>query len=797
MKDFRYAWRMLLKHRAFTLVVVLTLALGIGANTAVFSLVNGVLLRPLPYANADRLVMILARSLSNPLLSKNFASYADYKEFSAHAQSFERFAAVSWAQGGKILTGRGPARGVVLNLVTTDFFSMLGAAPQLGRTFLNEDLQHGCSVVLSDAFWRGTLGADPSIVNQSLTISRQPCTVLGVMPPSFAFYPRQTEIWRLLTPDTPQLSDRTLLVGFARLKPGMTPSQAQADLAPLHKAIHQNDWEHDLTPVVDPLQEEFLFMAGRNLRATLWVLLGAVAAVLLIACVNVANLLLGRVATRERELAIRAALGSGRLRLIQQLLTEGLLLAAIGGALGVLVGYGALQYFKHVNPIELPVGAEISLSLPVLAFTAVLSIVTALIFGIAPAWSASRHDVQVALRAAGRSTTGGTATARWLIAVEMALSLGLMAGGSLLIRSVLNMSAAPLGFDPQHVIAGDVLLPKDRYASPQRQLDFFDELRRRVKAVPGIEGVAIASVPPPFGGGNSQFEVEGRPVSKIPDTAVNRVTPEYFDVLKVAVRRGRTFGEHDRQGSEMIGVVNEALVHEYFSNRDPIGTRVRTIGFKPEEWVTIVGVVGDEKRPELLHEMSWHAQPTLYRPLAQDPDMGFVVARVASVAGMSHQIEQVVSQIDADVPIGRAEALTDLLGTYLKYPRFRAGVIGVFAALALLLAAVGLYGLVAQFVVQRTQEIGIRMAVGAKTRDVLWLIARQGGVPVLAGLVIGLGLTAALARSLQALLYGVQPADPATLAGVSIALVMAAMVAIAAPARRAASVEPIITLRND
>lgn len=798
MRDFRYAWRLLVKHPAFTLVVVLTLALGIGANTAVFSIVDGVLLRPLPYADADRLVMILTRSTNNPLLTKNFASYADFKEYSTHARSFDRLAAVSWAQGGNIMTGRGPARGVVVNLVTADFFAMLGSAPELGRTFLPEDVQHGCSVVVSDAFWRGTLGADPRIVNQALTLSRQPCTVLGVMPASFAFYPRQTEIWRLLSPDTPLLSDRTLLIGFARLKPGVTPAQAQAELAPLHKTIHPSDWEHELTPVVDPLREDFLFLAGRNLRATLWVLLAAVGAVLLIACVNVANLLLGRMEARERELAVRAALGSGRLRLVQQLLTEGFLLAVMGGALGVAVGFAALQYFKYVNPIELPVGAEISLSLPVLAFTMLLSIATALIFGFAPAWKASRHDVNVVVRGAGRSTVrGGTATARWLIAAEMALSLALLAGGALLIQSVLNMSEAPLGFDPHDVITGDILLPKDHYTSPQRQLDFFDELRRRAKALAGVEAIAIATSPPPFGAGNWQFEVEGRPFSKIHDTAVNKVTPEYFDVLKIGVRRGRTFDEHDRKGSEPVAVVNEALVREYFPGRDPIGARARTIGFKADEWVTVVGVVADEKRPELLHGMSWFAQPVLYRPLAQDPDTAFVVARVAGISGIGRQIEQIVSGIDPDVPMGRSEALEEQLGTYLKYPRFRAVVIGAFAALALLLAAIGLYGLLAQYVAQRTQEIGIRMAMGARRGDVLWLVVRQGGTPVIAGLVIGLALTAAVAKSLKTLLYGVQAMDPLTLAGVSIALMAAAGFAIARPAATAVRVDPMIALRHE
>ncbi len=796
--DFQYAGRMLAKSPGFAIVAIVTLALGIGANTAVFSIIDGVLLRPLPYADADRLVLVLDRSVRDPQLTKLFSTYADYKEYLAHSRSFERFAGLSWAQGGAILTGRGRARGVVANVVTGDFFAMLGATPALGRTFSGDDLRGGCWVVLSNAFWHGTLGGDPRVVGQSLALSDRACTVVGVMPASFEVYPRQTEIWMLLTPDYPGLSDHQLLVGVGRLKRGVSVAQAQADLAPLHRAIHSGDTERDLTPELGPMHDLFLFLAGRNLRPTLWILLAAVGAVLLIACANIASLMLGRLASRERELAVRAALGSGRWRIVRQLLAEGLLVAAAAGALGVWAGFGALEYFKHANPIELPIGAHIALNVPVLGFTALLSIATALMFALAPALTISPKDVNLALRATGRGTAQGSgAAARWLIACEIALSVVLLASGAMLIESVLNMGAAPLGFDPAHLLRMNVMLPKDRYAAPDRQTGFWDELRRRVNALGGVEGAAVATNPPPYGTGFSRLEVEGRPRSDAQDTGENMVSPEYFRVLKIGVLRGRVFDDHDRAGTEPVGVINQSLAREYFANRDAIGARVRIAGSndKQNEWVTVVGVVGDEKRPELMHEMSWHAQPVLYRPIAQSPEGATLVVRSSSLEGRS--LQEIVSAIDANVPSGEVMTMEAALGSFLQYPRFRAIVIGAFAVLALLLAAVGLYGLVAQFVANRTHEIGIRMAIGARPANVVWLIGRQAGVPVLAGLAAGLLSAAALARYFQALLYGVRGSDPRLLAAVSLTLAVVAALAVVFPAARAVRVDPVATLRNE
>ncbi|MGD1074005.1 MAG: ABC transporter permease [Bryobacteraceae bacterium] len=424
-QDLGFAWRILRKSPGFTAIVILTLAFGIGANTAVFSVVNGALLQPLPYKDPARLVDILDASVKDPNLSRTFGTHGDFMQYSRYAHSFEKIAFATWATGGATLTGRGPARNILAIPVSEDFFSMLGVDAVRGRTFEPSDLSHGCSLVLSYGFWRETLGADPHIVGQSLNLDSRACAVLGVMPSGFEFYPRQTQVWLLLTPDDPRPRDQLLAIAFTRLKPGVTAAQAQAELAPLHKEIHKGDWQSDFTPVVNDLQDEFTFLAGRNLRATLRLLLVAVALVLLIACLNVANLLLGRSSIRTREFAVRAALGSGRARLIRQLLVEGLLLALMGGALGVLVAFALIRYFLVANPIDLPVGSNVSINMPVLVFTALLTIATALIFSLAPAWTGSRADVSGGLQAAGRGAihVANRRLTQALIAAEISLSL--------------------------------------------------------------------------------------------------------------------------------------------------------------------------------------------------------------------------------------------------------------------------------------------------------------------------------------------------------------------------------------
>jgi putative ABC transport system permease protein len=802
MEDIRYAWRMVWRSPGPAAIVVLTLALGIGANTAVFSVVHGALLQSLPYKDPARLVDVLDASVKSPNLSKAFGTYSDFEEYARSAHSFEKIAFVTWAAGGATLTGRGPARNILAIPVSEDFFALLGVSAAHGRTFGHGDMSHGCSVVASHDFWRDTLASDPHFAGRTVTLNRRSCTVLGVMPASFEFYPRKTKVWMLLTPDDPRPRDQLLVISLGRLKPGVTARQAEAELAGLHKAIHPGDWQRDFRPKVNSLQDEFTFLAGRNLRDTLRLLLIAVALVLLIACLNVANLLLGRSAARNREFAVRAALGSGRARLLRQLLIEGSILACMGGLAGVLLAAAMVRYFLYANPIELPVGSNVSISVPVLLFTALLTIGTAFLFGIGPAWSGSRADVSTGLRMGGRGPSHGAngRLTRVLVAAEVSLSLVLLAGASLLMRSVLKMSAAPLGFDPGQVMVVNTTLPEQGYAKTAERLRFQDELRSRLNAIPGAELSAFATTMPPYGGGNYEIEAEGKGRTGIQDVGQDLVSADYFRVLRISLRRGRMFTQQDSATSAPVAVVNEKLAEEYFPDIDPIGRRIRAFGFKEGPWVTIVGVVATEKHPELMHEMTWHEQSAFYRPIEQDPP-GYLSIAVRmhgdGFANAGRSIERAITNIDREVPVGEVSSMRTLLGGYLAYPRFRSVVIDLFAALALLLAALGLHGLLSQYVSQRRREIGVRMAMGASTWDIVRVVSVQGGAPVVAGLGIGVVLTAALTRFIASLLFDVTPADPVTMIGAPLVLVAAAFVAVAKPARDAASVDPVVALRDE
>jgi predicted permease len=735
-QDLRYAWRILRKSPGFAVIVILTLALGIGANTAVFSIVRGVLLQPLPYKDPARLVDVLDASVKDPNLSKTFATYADFEEYARHSQSFEKIAFATWAGAGATLTGRGPARNVLAVPVSEDFFAMLGVSAARGRTFEHGDLGRGCSVVLSDSFWRNTLAADAGIVGQSLDLSHRACTVIGIMPARFEFYPRQTQLWMLFTPDDPRPREHFLVITFGRLKPGVTAAQAQAELAALHKQIRQPDWQRDFTPAIDRLQDEFTFLAGRNLRATLGLLLVAVAAVLLIACLNVANLLLARSSARAREFAVRAALGSGRARLVRQLLVEGMLLAAMGGIAGVAIAVALVKYFLHANPIELPIGSDVLVNVPVLGFTALLTIATALIFGIAPAWSGSRADVNAGLRAGGRGAISGgnRRLTRILIAAEISLSLMLLSGAGLLMRSVLKFGAANLGFDPDNVLVMRSGLPAQRYMGDNEKLRFYEDLKTRLNAIPGVEISTAAANLPPYGAGSPEVEIEGRGRAGLMDT--NAVSEDYFAVLRMALRRGRLFTAEDGPGAAPVAVVSEKFAGAYFPGGDPVGQRVRVWGEKDAPWLTIVGVVGTERHPELMREMSWRESAELYRPMRQQPVSSFAIAvrTHGDQADTGRAMERALAGIDQEIPMGEVSSMRDSIGTYLKYPRFRAIVLDQFAGLALLLAALGLHGLLSQYVAQRTRELGLRMAIGARSRDIVRLVAIQGGAPLLAGM---------------------------------------------------------------
>jgi predicted permease len=804
MQDLKHAWRLFIKSPGFTAVVVITLALGIGVNTAVFSIIYGTLLRPLPYKNPDRLINILDTSQREKELARIFASYSDFEEFSRHAHTLELVAADTWAgRPGAVLTGHGPAKTYLTIPVTADFFRTLGVVAQRGRTFTNDDLRSGCAVVLSNKFWRGPLGGNPGIVGQSLSLDNQSCTVLGVMPGTFAVYPPETQLWTLLLPNDPRLKSYFGVFMIARLKPGVSITQARAELTGLHRALHAHDTngEKEFTPLVTGLQDQFTWLAGRNLRTTLAVLLAAVTLVLSIACLNVAQLLLGRSFTRGREFAIRLALGSGGRRLVRQLLVESAILSLAGGALGVLVAFVAIRYFVHVQPVELPVGSNIAINLPALAFTAIVATITALVFTVAPAWAISHGDMQTGLRV----TAGNTAPARQrlsrvLIGAEMALSVVLLVGAGLLMRSVLSFASAPLGFARENIFASNGSLPREYQEKTARRITFYDQLQQKLSSFPGVTGAAIASTLPPYGLGLGTVEIAGKPVSfqmQVHDVGEAAVSTGYFRLFAVPLHRGRTFIEQDRPQSDHVAVVNEAFAREYFPERDPIGQKIR-LG-EEHEWVTVVGVVGDEARPNVYEEMKWISQPAVYRPLTQHPPDYFAIAiqSAGEQAGIGHVIEKTVASVDGQATLGNIESMQSRLAPYLKYPQFRAILLTAFSCLAMMLAAIGLYGVLAQFVTQRTPEIGVRMAVGARGSDIASWIVQKGGVPALAGLCSGFALSFALTRYLRSLLYGVTPMDPGTFCAVAIVMLASTVVAMILPARRALRVDPMTALRSE
>ena len=775
-QDLRYALRLMRKSPGFTGVAVLTLAVGIGATTAIFSIVNAALLRPLPYRDPSRLIMVTDRNVRQGGLAVFFPRYRDFEEYQRRATAFEFLETATWATGPTTMTGRGAALGVMAFPVSLSFFDMLSVKAAMGRTFLPDDKNHGCSVVLAHPFWAGKLGGDAKIVGQSLALNGQSCTALGVMPQRFAFYPPATEIWRLV--DTPPF-----IAGiFGRLKQGVTRRQAQAELESIYRGLHASDDWKDLAPTVNDMQLQFTFLAGRNLRTTLLILLGAVVLVLLIACVNVANLLMGRALVRGDELAIRAALGGRPARLFQQLITEGVVLGSFGGGLGILAAFGALRYFRGTSPVELPVGADISLDLPLLAFALLISLATAVLFGMAPAWRGS-------LAALGaRGMVGGRLRlVKLLVAGEMALSVILLAGAGLLMESVLRMGSAPMGFDPDHLYFTDIPVPKN----PR----FYDVVEGRVSGIPGLQSAALTSPLPTNGGGFDVLDVMGTTGTGVHDVGHKMVSPSYFETLRVALLAGRSFNAHDREGSEPVAVINDTLAREYFLGRDPLGQRVRVS--KDAPYATIVGVVASEKQTTVTEEMNYVASPTLYRPLAQDPVARLSIAiRTASDAvPIGAAIRREMAALDPNLAVRDLESMRHKLATFMAYPRFRAVLLSAFAAFALLLAAVGLHGVLGQLVAQRTPEIGVRMALGASPADVAGLIVRQAGAPVVAGLGIGLGLAMFLDRYFSRVLYSVRPRDPATLAGASLVLLAVAAVATALPAYRAAKTDPVEALR--
>jgi putative ABC transport system permease protein len=868
-QDLRFGARMLLKSRAFTIAAILSLAIGIGANTALFSVVNAVLWRPLPYPGAERLVRV-----------GDWNTAAEFAALKETRRVFDGLAA--WSSRDFMLTRRGAPAHLKGQSITPELLPLLGVTPQTGRAFVSEEFQPGRDQValISDRLWRNRFGADPQIIGQAVTLDDRPYTVVGVTPPRFDFFPHADLLTPLaFTAEALRQEGYYDLGIIARLKPGTALEQAQQEVAVIARSFAE---ERDIR--LQPLRE----LLVKDFRLTLLALWGVVGFVLLIACANVANLMLARAANRQKELAIRAAIGARRARLMRQMLTESILVALAGGALGLLCAYLGVKALLAANPAILPqLGraaemstiprlGEVAINGWVMAFNLGLTLLTGLLFGLAPALQFSRPDLNHALKEGAAVSARGfrfglrRGTQSLLVVGEVALALALLVGAGLLIRSLWRLQQIDPGFQPDRLLTLQLEFPDFRYRNDAQVMSFVTQLSERLAAAPGVESVGMAdSLPLSSVGSFGTITIEGKadlrakpddvPSGMVPpppppgppggfigpSAFFSRVSPGYFRTLGIPLRQGREFGPHDIRGSLPVAIVNEAMARRYWPGENPLGKRLKSNG--AEAWRTVVGVVGNVKRFALEDQPS----PEFYVPLLQpvedsggeqetqagaganpkasakagekekpgksaesdgdsmsmvmgstaDQRLASYISLVVGATGrpeaLADTVQQTVWSLDRDQPILQLGTMQARLDEVYAPRRFNMLLFGVFALVALVLAAAGLYGTLAYMVAQRTHEIGIRLALGAQTRDVLWLIIRQGLALTLIGVALGLGAALALTRVLQNLLYEVSATDPGTFAGIALLLVSVAFIASYIPARKATKVDPLVALRHE
>ena len=801
-QDLRFGLRMLRKSPGFTAVAVLTLALGIGANTAIFSIVDAVLLKPLPYKNPERLTIIWQTDAAHRASGAWFDTYREFEEWAQYSKSFEKLAALTWARPQTTVRLQGSLERVLGIPVSSGFFSTLGVEAAEGRTFAPEDSKNNCTVVLSDAFWRGKLGGG-DIVGRTLTVNDESCLVAGIMPRDFSFYPKRTQVWMLIPPQGEFAKHPwgSVVGVVGLLAPGVTRASAEAELAALQARIISEAPAESVLRTAEPdvlgLQSEFVWLTGRNLRVSLIVLFAAVTLVLLIACVNVATLFLGRAAERQKEFGIRAALGSTRLRIIRQLLTESLLLSIFGGLFGVLLATASIRYLNAANLVDLPPGNPITMNWQILAFTAFAAIFCAALFGVAPARQASRYDLGAILKKEGGRSHRA---AKYLVVSEVALSLVLLAGAALMIESLHRLLSTPLGFEPANLLTANIDLPSKSYTTADQRLNLYNKLKSGTLAIPGVQGVAFA---PLVYSGYEAFSVEGKhgeyQGALAKDVSEAPVDADYFRVMKIPLLKGREFETTDQQKTLPVAIVNEALAAKYMRG-DPVGQRIK-LG-SPEDknpWLTVVGVVGNVKSFVVFNEMGYVTEPSVYLPLTQSPDsrVAILVRSALDLGVVGPAIRGEFSRVDSSLPPLDLSTMHDWLFQFFTQPSFRATLLSVFASVGLVLCSIGIFGVVSQSVVQRRHEIGIRMALGAQRSDTLGLVLRDGMGLVAAGIAVGVAGTLGLTRAIASLLYGVAASDLTTLAAVAILLSLVAFAACYIPARRALRVDPVVALRNE
>lgn len=799
LNDFRYALRQLFHSRAFTIIAVLTLALGIGACTAIFSVVNAILLSPLDYPSPERIVIIKETQL--PQFPEFSVSPPNYLDWVKQTKSFEQLAAYSGARIN--LTGEGEPQQLIGVHATAQYFDAYGIKLVLGRSFLPEEDAEGKNhvVVLSYPFWQRVFGGATDVAGRNIQLNGEPYAIVGVAPIGFGSASK-VDVWTPMAFTPKELANDNrgahYLNVVGRLKPNVTVAQAEAELKVLaaQLATQYPDSNKGWGIFMMRLQDYMV----RDVRVVLYVLLGAVGCVLLIACANIANLLLARATARHREISIRAALGASRARLIRQLLVESVVLALCGGVAGLLLANWGLTALLALAPPNLPRTSEISLNPGVLLFSLVLSVATGIVFGIAPAWLAATTDVNEALKQGSRGSTEGGTRGRLrnaLVITEVTFALVLLGGAGLLGRSFMQLAHVNPGFVPGNATLVRLSLPQKKYELPEQQTAFADQLIERVKALPGVQAVGLTHSMPLVGDYVLGFNIEGRaPIapSDLPNTNYYAVTPDYFRAMGIPLIRGRVFTAQDNAKAARVAIINETLARQHFPNEDPIGKRIN-ITNGPDAWREIIGIVGDVKQ----YGVDKATTNQSYEPFAQVPftSLNLVVRTANSGSAVISAIRPAVYAVDKDQPISTIRPLEEIMSDSIARQRFAMTLLTVFSVVALIIAAVGIYGVMAYNVVQRTGEFGIRMALGAQQRDVLRLVLAQGGKLIGCGLILGLVATLAASKAMGSMLFNTSAQDPLTLFVITILLAGVALIACLLPATRATKVNPIEALRTE
>lgn len=794
-QDLRYGIRVLLKHPGFSLIIILTLGLGIGANTAIFSIVNAVLLRPLPYEQSEQLMMVFSRTSRE---ARDAVSWADLRDWQAQNQSFADLAA--FVPQSVNLTGRAEPGRLIGGFVSANFFNLLKVQPLTGRTFAkSEDEARAERVaIVNYVVWRDRFSADPNLVGQTITLNGQIFTVVGIMPEEFRAPYSEVEVWVPMQhhPNfSPERKDSITGV-LGRLKSGVSLQQAQTEMETIAARLADQYPETNREKSVNLIPLQSFLVAG--LQAKLWILFAAVGFVLLIACANVANLTLSRAVTRQREMAVRTALGAGRLRIVRQLLTESVMLSLTGGALGLLLGKWGMDALAANSAVNLPPNVTVKLDATVLLFTLGLSLLTGLLFGLFPALRLSRPDLNSTLKDGARTVgASGKRVRDVLVVAQLALALVLLIGAGLMIRSFMNLLSVDPGFDANNVLTLEYRLPANKYTTPEQQWRFHEQVVANVKALPGVQSAAVFFTVP-FGAivGQTEIALPGRaalPADQLPRVQTNRADANYFATMKIPLRSGRVFTAQDQMNTMPVVVINQTLASRYWPNENPLGKQINLPGQKLT--ATIVGVVGDVKH----NSLDDLPQSQLYLAFAQNPHIfsSLAVRTNSDALSFSNAVRNAIWAIDKDQPVWKVRTMEFLVARGIGSQRFIMQLLAALSALALVLAVVGIYGVLSYAVSQQTQAIGVRLALGAQARDILALILKQGMQLALPGIAIGLGVSYGLMRLMRGLLFEVAPADPLTFGLLALLLTLVALLACYLPARRATQVDPLVALRHE